>query len=91
MAVVAGGGHGFIRQTVVDVSLVTEHDCTTRQENGMERGNVVMFREPAEDEIGVRFVVVEMRGPRVLVALMDSDFAIVPTFVYAVEDLERVA
>jgi hypothetical protein len=57
----------------------------------MERGNVVMFREPAEDEIGVRFVVVEMRGPRVLVALMDSDFAIVPTFVYAVEDLERVA
>lgn len=56
----------------------------------MERGNVVVFREPAEDEVGVRFVVVEMRGPRVLVAL-DSDFAIVPTFVYAVEDLELVA
>lgn len=57
----------------------------------MERGNVVMFREPAEDEVGVRFVVVEMRGPRVLVALMDSDFSIVPTFVYAADDLVRVA
>lgn len=57
----------------------------------MERGNVVMFKEPTADEINDRFVVVEMRGPRVLVALMDSDFAIVPTFVYAADDLVRVA
>lgn len=57
----------------------------------MERGNVVMFKEPTADEINDRFVVVEMRGPRVLVALMGSDFAIVPTFVYATDDLVRVA
>lgn len=61
------------------------------QGSTMERGNVVTFKEPTSDEINDRFVVVEMRGHRALVALMDSDFAIVPTFVYATDDLIRIA
>ncbi len=51
-------------------------------------GDVVEFREPAEDEIGARFLVQEMNGDRCLVQFI-CDMTIRPTFVYRVADLRR--
>ena len=57
----------------------------------MNAGDVVTFKQPAADEIGLRFVVVEPRGDRVMVRHADSPMSIKPTFVYQVADLERIA
>lgn len=53
-----------------------------------EVGDEVKFAAPlTRDEEEERFIVMELRGDRILVALKDSGMSIVPTFVYAVEDL----
>lgn len=57
----------------------------------MNAGDVVTFKQPTADEIGLRFVVIEPRGDRVMVRHVDSDMSIKPTFVYRVADLERIA
>ena len=57
----------------------------------MQPGDTVRFRDPCDDERGLRFVVVEPRGDRVMVRHADSPMSIKPTFVYRVADLERIA
>ncbi len=81
-----------IRPVVVDSSLVTRHDCPTRKGDDMKAGDVVKFAEPmSQDEEFETFLVVEMRGPRVLVSLIGSGMSIVPTFVYLASDLKVMA
>ena len=54
-------------------------------------GDEVKFARPlTEDERIERFMVVELRGDRALVAMKDSGMAIVPTFVYLQADLTTV-
>ena len=51
-------------------------------------GDVVKFAHPhTDDERIERFMVVELRGERVLVAMKDSGMTLVPTFVYLQSDL----
>ncbi len=58
----------------------------------MKAGDVVKFAEPmSQDEEFETFLVVEMRGPRVLVSLIGSGMSIVPTFVYLASDLKVMA
>jgi len=52
-------------------------------------GDEVKFSRPLTDDERIeRFVVVELRGDRVLVAMKDSGMTIVPTFVYLQADLK---
>ena len=54
-------------------------------------GDEVKFSRPLTDDERIeRFVVVELRGDRVLVAMKESGMAIVPTFVYLQADLKSV-
>lgn len=55
----------------------------------MNVGSQVKFSKPESNEVNDRFVVVEMRGDRVLVSDNSGhrDWSIVPTFVYLVSDL----
>jgi hypothetical protein len=56
-------------------------------------GQIVTFREPEPDEVGETFIVLEMRGDRVLVGSRNSAFEnwrIKPTSVYLVADLRTV-
>ena len=54
-------------------------------------GDEVKFYRPLTDDERIeRFVVVELRGDRVLVAMKESGMAIVPTFVYLQADLKSV-
>ena len=57
----------------------------------MNPGDVVTFKQPAADEVGLRFLVIEPRGDRVMVRHDDSPMSIKPTFVYPVADLECIA
>ena len=51
-------------------------------------GDEVKFWHPLTDDERIeRFMVVELRGDRVLVAMKDSGMTIVPTFVYLQADL----
>ena len=54
-------------------------------------GDEVMFARPLTDDERIeRFVVVELRGDRVLVSMKESGMSIVPTFVYLQADLTTV-
>ena len=54
-------------------------------------GDEVRFADPKTDDERVeRFVVAELRGERVLVAMKDSGMTIVPTFVYLAEDMVAI-
>lgn len=55
----------------------------------MNAGNKVTFKELACNEAYIEFIVVEMRGPRVLVkeANPNKAYAIEPTFVYLEDEL----
>lgn len=57
----------------------------------MNAGDVVAFKQPAADEVGLRFTVIELRGDRVMVRHDDSIMSIKPTFVYPVTDMVRIA
>jgi hypothetical protein len=58
----------------------------------MNVGDCVQFVAPSADEVGDRFVVVELRGPRVLVQVADWQLgAIVPTAAYLAKDLQPCA
>lgn len=51
---------------------------------------IVVFKDPAPHEIDERFVVIEMRGDRVLVQAVNAYWrirSISPQFVYDVDDL----
>ena len=51
-------------------------------------GDEVKFVDPKTDDERIeRFVVAELRGDRVLVAMKDSGMRIVPTFVYLARDM----
>lgn len=51
---------------------------------------MLKFKSPmTADEAAERFELVEARGDRVLVSLVNSGMAIVPTFVYMAADLEQ--
>lgn len=56
----------------------------------MQPGNLVTFKEPASDETGLVFVVIEPRGDRVMVRHDDSPLSIKPTFIYPVADMRPV-
>jgi hypothetical protein len=57
----------------------------------MKRGDIVKFRKPGAGEAGREFVILELRGDRVLVGVTDPHrYGIAPTFVYLVSDLELV-
>lgn len=57
----------------------------------MKIGDLVKFRRPVDAaEAAEIFVVRELRGDRVLVAVLGSGLSIVPTFVYLADDLEFV-
>ena len=59
--------------------------------NSLNIGDEVKFSRPLTDDERIeRFVVVELRGDRVLVAMKESGMAIVPTFVYLQADLKSV-
>ena len=54
-------------------------------------GDEVKFVDPKTDDERIeRFVVAELRGERVLVAMKDSGMRIVPTFVYLASDMVAV-
>ena len=54
-------------------------------------GDEVKFSRPLTDDERIeRFMVVEFRGDRVLVAMKESGMTIVPTFVYLQADLKSV-
>ena len=60
----------------------------------MTKDQIVRFRNPEDDEeANERYVVLEDRGDRVLVMPLEGfkDWEIVPTFVYAVNDLEIIS
>lgn len=57
----------------------------------MNAGDIVTFKQPAAHEHGLRLIVVEPRGDRVMVRHNDSPMSIKPTFVYTVAELERIA
>ena len=55
----------------------------------MKEKDIVKFKEPSDEEKDALMVVLEMRGDRVLVSdLRFAEWAIPPTNVYAVADLE---
>ena len=57
----------------------------------MKDGDVVKFREPTDtEEASERFIVLELRGDRVLVGDVNTQMAIRPTFVYLCAELETV-
>ena len=59
--------------------------------NSLHIGDEVKFSRPLTDDERIeRFVVVELRGDRVLVAMKESGMSIVPTFVYLQADLTTV-
>ena len=59
--------------------------------NSLNIGDEVKFSRPLTDDERIeRFVVVELRGDRVLVAMKESGMSIVPTFVYLQADLTTV-
>ena len=59
--------------------------------NSLNIGDEVKFSRPLTvDERIERFMVVELRGDRVLVAMKESGMTIVPTFVYLQADLTTV-
>ena len=54
-------------------------------------GDEVKISRPLTDDERIeRFMVVELRGDRVLVAMKESGMTIVPTFVYLQADLTAV-
>lgn len=54
-------------------------------------GDEVKFADPkTNDERHERFVVAELRGERILVAMKDSGMSIVPTFAYLAKDLVAI-
>ena len=54
-------------------------------------GDEVKFVDPKTDDERIeRFVVAELRGERVLVAMKDSGMSIVPTFVYLARDMVAI-
>lgn len=56
----------------------------------MKAGDIVKFSAPTGDfETRARFRVLEVRGERLLVELVDSRFSIAPTSVYLAEDLVK--
>ena len=59
--------------------------------NSLNIGDEVKFSRPLTDDERIeRFMVVELRGDRVLVAMKESGMTIVPTFVYLQADLTAV-
>ena len=59
--------------------------------NSLNIGDEVKFSRPLTDDERIdRFMVVELRGDRVLVAMKESGMSIVPTFVYLQADLTTV-
>ena len=59
--------------------------------NSFNIGDEVKFSRPLTDDERIeRFMVVELRGDRVLVAMKESGMTIVPTFVYLQADLTAV-
>lgn len=66
-------------------------DNTLDIQTALRVGDEVKFADPiTANERIERFVVAELRGERVLVAMKDSGMSIVPTFVYLVEDLVAI-
>ena len=53
----------------------------------MQKGDVVKFKDPTPEEEHERFLVLEMRTPRVLVGVIGSNMAIPPTHTYLKEEL----
>ena len=61
-----------------------------RKDEEMQVGDLVKFKEPREGEAGDRFMVLELRGDRVLVRDENEYWkgrGIIPTAVYLIEDL----
>lgn len=57
--------------------------------NTFHPGQIVQFANPYEDEIGLTYKVIELRGPRILIeAVCDLPFP--PQQAAMVEDLEAV-
>lgn len=55
----------------------------------MKAKDIVKFKEPSDEEKDALMVVLEMRGDRVLVSdLRFAEWAVPPTDVYAVNELE---
>jgi len=55
-----------------------------------EKGDIVEFKNPVADDIGFTFVVLEIRGPRLLVGVLETNFSIPPTAVYLACDMRKV-
>lgn len=53
----------------------------------MQPGDLVTFKQPESDEVGLVFVVIEPRGDRVMVRHDESPLFIKPTFIYPVADM----
>ena len=55
-------------------------------------GQIVTFKTPAPNEQGEQFKVIEMRGPRVLVQVLNSGFSagLEPTCVYLASELQAI-
>jgi hypothetical protein len=56
----------------------------------MKVGDIVRFRDPSADELGLEFEVMELRGDRVEVMEVRDVWCIPPRFVYLVDELELV-
>ena len=64
---------------------------TMAPRSALRVGDEVKFVDPKTDDERIeRFVVAELRGDRVLVAMKDSGMRIVPTFVYFESDMVAV-
>jgi hypothetical protein len=62
----------------------------TETTTALVAGDVVKFAQPMSDAEQIqRFVVVELRGPRVLVQDLVTDMAIKPQAVYLASDLVK--
>lgn len=57
----------------------------------MVAGDVVRPRDPMPDEVGMSYVVVEMRGPRVLIRALDTGLSLPVDSVMLADQLERIA
>lgn len=53
----------------------------------MRINDLVKFAKPTKDEIADRFIVLELRGDRVLVGMLNTGMRIMPSAVYLVADL----